>query len=223
MGTAVASRHSHPKLTRREREHQFRLNLVLDAAFQVFAEKSFATATVEDIARRAEISVGTLYKLFENKEEIVKSLVSREESRFFDVVNERVDTFTDPKDKVHATFTILFELFAAVGSQFRFFAMASGAHLEIKQQLADEMRATHFSFVDRLAVICQQGIDAEVFRAGVSAHDMALNLMTIPHCYLTYTLTNQNADLLDLLPSALEVADRITGVARAGAQRHADS
>jgi len=46
---------------------------------------------------------------------------------------------------------------------------------------------------------------------------MALNLMTIPHCYLTFTLTNEKADLLDLLPSALEVADRITGAAEAGA------
>ena len=45
------------KLSRKERELQFRMNLVLDAAEEVFSEASYAAASVEDIARRAEISV----------------------------------------------------------------------------------------------------------------------------------------------------------------------
>ena len=52
------------KLSRKERELQFRLNIVLDAAMDVFSEKSFGHVSVEEIATRAEISVGTLYNLF---------------------------------------------------------------------------------------------------------------------------------------------------------------
>ena len=56
--------------TRRDRERKFRADLVLDAAFRVFSERPYAKVSVEDIASAAEMSVGTLYSLFETKGEI---------------------------------------------------------------------------------------------------------------------------------------------------------
>ena len=43
---------------------------IVDAALEVFAEKGFAAAKLDDIARRAGISKATLYLYFEAKEEI---------------------------------------------------------------------------------------------------------------------------------------------------------
>jgi AcrR family transcriptional regulator len=54
------------------------MNLVLDAAEEVFGESSYADASVEDIAHRAEISIGTLYNLFHSKEDIYRAVVARE-------------------------------------------------------------------------------------------------------------------------------------------------
>jgi AcrR family transcriptional regulator len=58
--------HRHPETRRQE---------ILDAALAVFAEKGFYGARMNDIARRAAISQGTVYLYFESKEEIFKSLV----------------------------------------------------------------------------------------------------------------------------------------------------
>ncbi|NQY92298.1 MAG: helix-turn-helix transcriptional regulator, partial [Deltaproteobacteria bacterium] len=55
------------KLSRKERELQFRLNIVLDSAMEGLSEKAFGQVSVEEIATRAEISVGTLYNLFHSK------------------------------------------------------------------------------------------------------------------------------------------------------------
>jgi AcrR family transcriptional regulator len=41
---------------------------IVDAALEVFAEKGFAAAKLDDIARRAGISKATLYLYFETKE-----------------------------------------------------------------------------------------------------------------------------------------------------------
>ena len=48
---------------------------ILDAAVAVFAEKGFAAARMEDIARKAGVTKGTIYLYFEGKEDVFKTLV----------------------------------------------------------------------------------------------------------------------------------------------------
>lgn len=48
---------------------------VLDAAFEVFTEKGFHVATVDEIAERAGVGKGTLYRYFSNKEALFNELV----------------------------------------------------------------------------------------------------------------------------------------------------
>ena len=57
------------------RRKQARPAEILDAALKVFAEKGFAGARMEDIARRAGVTKGTIYLYFENKEAVFKTLV----------------------------------------------------------------------------------------------------------------------------------------------------
>ena len=50
---------------------------LLRAAEEVFAAKGFVTATVADIVERAEVSRGTFYLYFTNKDDIFATLMSR--------------------------------------------------------------------------------------------------------------------------------------------------
>ena len=47
---------------------------ILDAALASFAEKGFAATRMEDVARRAGISKGTIYLYFDSKEALFKAL-----------------------------------------------------------------------------------------------------------------------------------------------------
>ena len=62
---------------RKEREKERRKQQILVAAKRVFSEKGFNKATMEDIAQEAELSPGTLYLYFKNKEELYASLSLR--------------------------------------------------------------------------------------------------------------------------------------------------
>ena len=64
-----------PTTTRRQRERAARRRLILDAAKDIFAGRGFQNATVEEIANRAELAVGTLYRYFQSKEEMYVSLL----------------------------------------------------------------------------------------------------------------------------------------------------
>src|SRR5262245_27050592 len=61
-----------PKWRRRK---QARPGDITAAALQVFAEKGFAGARMEEIARRAGISKGTLYLYFATKEAMFRAVV----------------------------------------------------------------------------------------------------------------------------------------------------
>jgi AcrR family transcriptional regulator len=55
---------------------------ILQAAREVFAEKGYAAARMSDIAKRADIAVGTIYLYFKNKEAMC--------SAFGDIANQRI-------------------------------------------------------------------------------------------------------------------------------------
>lgn len=65
-----------PVRPRWERRKESRPAELLAAALEVFVEKGFAGTRLEDVAARAGVSKGTLYLYFENKEELLKAVVS---------------------------------------------------------------------------------------------------------------------------------------------------
>jgi AcrR family transcriptional regulator len=62
---------------RKERERERRKQQIMVAAKRVFTNKGFGKATMEDIAKEAELSPGTLYLYFKNKDELYASLSLR--------------------------------------------------------------------------------------------------------------------------------------------------
>ncbi|MCB2167813.1 MAG: TetR/AcrR family transcriptional regulator [Deltaproteobacteria bacterium] len=59
---------------RKLREREQRRRQILKAARKVFSSNGFTKTTMEDIAREAELSPGTLYLYFKNKDELYASL-----------------------------------------------------------------------------------------------------------------------------------------------------
>jgi len=49
---------------------------IIDAAFDVFSRKGFAEATTHEIAKEAGVAVGTIYKYFQNKRDLMVAVVT---------------------------------------------------------------------------------------------------------------------------------------------------
>lgn len=62
---------------RKERERERRRQAIMLAAKRVFSARGYERSTMEDIAREAELSPGTLYLYFKNKDELYASLTVR--------------------------------------------------------------------------------------------------------------------------------------------------
>jgi len=89
MGTA-ATRRQEKKIRRREE--------ILDAAELVFGEKGPSAATMDDVAEAAQVSKGTVYLYFENKDDLFVALTHRPMdavlARFAELVEDDVDGLT---------------------------------------------------------------------------------------------------------------------------------
>ena len=62
---------------RKEREKGHRREEILDAAQEVFFEKGLYVATMDEIAEKAELSKGTLYLYYKNKEDLYIAVMMR--------------------------------------------------------------------------------------------------------------------------------------------------
>lgn len=61
---------------RKEREKKQRRKAILEAAEKVFFSKGVEEATMDDVAKAAELSKGTLYLYYKNKEDLLHAIVN---------------------------------------------------------------------------------------------------------------------------------------------------
>lgn len=64
-----------PKRPRWRRRKEARPEEILAAALEVFAERGYAAARLDDVARRAGVTKGTIYLYFPSKEALFKAVV----------------------------------------------------------------------------------------------------------------------------------------------------
>lgn len=74
------------------------------AALKVFAEKGFAAAKLDDIARRAGVSKGTLYLYFKDKEELFRAVIRDTISPNIDLVRTNLLQMDLPFDRTVRAF-----------------------------------------------------------------------------------------------------------------------
>ena len=81
-----------------------RRDLILDAALEEFFESGFRAARMDDIARRAGISKGTVYLYFNSKEEVFTALVTSIALPKIEHIEQTLKRSGNVKAALHALF-----------------------------------------------------------------------------------------------------------------------
>jgi len=76
---------------------------MLDVAGEVFAERGFHPASMEEIAERADISKPMLYAYFGSKEGLYSAYIARTGSRLLEAMDASVDPGLEPGAQVYAS------------------------------------------------------------------------------------------------------------------------
>jgi AcrR family transcriptional regulator len=94
------------KQPRWQRRAEDRPREICAAALEVFAEKGFAAARLDEIARRAGVSKGTLYLYFKDKEDLFRAVVR-------DAIAPNVAAITEAISTMRAPFADVVRMFLA--------------------------------------------------------------------------------------------------------------
>ena len=131
---------------RRERELELRRADVLSAATAEFAEKGFDGAQMSALAARAEVALGTLYSLFESKEQLFEAVISTGADALQQQLRAQVESVADPRERLLRLIDAGFERFRAEPLLFRIYTHAThGFPARIRQAMGEKAQA-HFDF-----------------------------------------------------------------------------
>lgn len=78
-----------------QRRKESRPGEIIEAAFDLFAEKGFSTTKMDEIAKKAGVSKGSLYNYFKSKEAIFEAVVSDDIIPIVDQVEQALTTNHD--------------------------------------------------------------------------------------------------------------------------------
>ncbi len=99
-GTGRASTQAPSETAPRKRRKDARPGEIVEAGLSEFAEKGFAAARLEDIAARAGIVKGTIYRYFENKEALFREAVRLRVLPILQEADEMVARYPGPTDEL---------------------------------------------------------------------------------------------------------------------------
>ncbi|HTR52721.1 MAG TPA: TetR/AcrR family transcriptional regulator [Kofleriaceae bacterium] len=158
---------------RKAQERQARRRRIQEAARAVFAERGYAGASIELIARAAQLSVGAIYLYFRSKEDLYVSLVE-DALTVFDVEMTQVREHSPVSARLRDTWSILVRWAHADAEGPRILRLL--AQPAIRPQLSDEVVAAVSAGIariqDHIGACVADGIHAGVYRQ-VNAREIA--------------------------------------------------
>jgi len=154
-----------------------RKNQILDAATIVFSEKGYNRANTDEIARKAGLGKGTLYRYFKDKKDIFFSVVDRGLDRLKGNMLKEVENIENPLKRIECAIRTYLSFFEENSD---FAGMLIHEQSSFRQRIAKRYFEHYYGNVDRVkktfkAAIAQGLIKNIDIEAAISVLTSMLN------------------------------------------------
>ncbi|MBE7559443.1 TetR/AcrR family transcriptional regulator [bacterium] len=151
--------------TRREREANRHRGEILAVAEDLFGEKGYFATTMEEVARRAEFAVGSLYKFFKSKEELYMAVLLQNADALEPRVRAALATGESSRARIANYVQSRIDIFWEKPCFYRIlFVEVMGGMLGASPGISPELRARYQAFLFTVAEEFERGIHAGEFR-----------------------------------------------------------
>jgi len=183
---------------------------ILAAAQAEFAIQGYAATKMVDVARRAGLSVGALYRYFENKEAIFFSMMERGAA---DVLArmEKASEAADPAERLAGLISVNLRFIEENRSMFLVFHQlrdSDRAHCQMLAAESDSVRGRIFAMFRRALA---DGVAAGTFRADIPLDDQLAFLTGTIHGFIESWLASDGGSLADKSPLITRLTLRALG------------
>ena len=138
---------------------------IAQAAKEVFAERGYQRATLEEIAQRAGMSKATIYLYYRNKDDLFLHAVEEFVNAAMAATAQEATTAKPPLEKLYGMVRGKVEFYEREREFFRIYLNEKqGLEVAPKDPHKQALRAMYLQGVQTLAGVLQEGIDAGVLR-----------------------------------------------------------
>jgi AcrR family transcriptional regulator len=173
------------KMSRKEREFLRHRQEILEAALELFSGKGFHNVSMQEIAQKAEFAIGTLYKFFENKENLYKALVLEQTEKFHNGLVQAIEESDDEIEKLRNYVRAKGEKFKENISMIRlYFAETPGASFNIMAGLDLDIRERYGHFLEALASVFASGMEKKRFKKIGDPYHLSVAIESLTNAFL---------------------------------------
>lgn len=175
-------------LSRKERERLFKRLEIVNSAVLLFADKGYENTTLDEIAEKAEFGKGTIYKYFENKEEIYSAIIENIFTDYYNdlrAINSKTGSF---KEFISEMTRLLFRFASDHKSEFSVFVRVYGNVFDNYWQTKTEaISKLIFRIEDLIKTRIQKALqNKEVKELDADRFIVFYKFMTLAHIYFLY-------------------------------------
>ncbi len=161
--------------TRKDVLTEFRHQEILEAACQVFAERGFREATLDEIAGKAGLAKGTLYLYFSSKEEIFQSVMYSRLSELMARMRTAVSSGSTAAERIRNIIKARLEFFRSDEAFWRIYYTEFGQLCQQRHVKDERFRELFLQATQLVAPVLQEGMErGELRRMPPMAAAMAL-------------------------------------------------
>ncbi len=180
----VSSNTLSPRTAKRRRDAAQR---VIAAATRLFADRGFADTPMAVIAAESDVSVGTLYNLFESKEALYHELVRSKAAIFRERLSSAANGPGAPHERLETFLREKLAVFREEAGFIRlYYQVNAHARLSLRVSLPEEIRQMYDEGIDQLARVLEQGVAdgsfslaVDCYRAAVCFHAVTTELFLL--------------------------------------------
>jgi len=159
-------------LSRRERERLQRRRDIIDTAEELFDKKGYAGTTIDEVARRTELSKGTIYLYFKSKDELFLAVCALGITGFRAELEASIRRKRGLENKIKAMYLSYIDYFLKVPHIFR--ALQDTYTERLRSNISGEsIDIINWTIAETLflgSLLVQQGIEGGLFRKDVDPY-----------------------------------------------------
>jgi AcrR family transcriptional regulator len=150
---------------RRAQKRVLQRGRILEAARLVFFRDGFMAANLDEVAERAGVAKGTLYRYFENKADLYVAVLTENGAAFERKMRETLDPALSPAEQVRRISGFYFRHWMDHPAYFQiFWALANEPVIgELPPQVVAQVTALWESCLRMLADVLERGVEERVF------------------------------------------------------------
>jgi AcrR family transcriptional regulator len=138
---------------------------ILQAALELIAERGFHDAPMSEIAEKAHVAAGTIYRYFENKDVLINDLFQEIEDKLMEVLLDNYPLGEPVKEQFFHVFSELCRYLLTHPLHFRYMEQFFNSPYGISKR-RDKIsgKATNYRKHDTLAEIFKEGISQQILK-----------------------------------------------------------